>query len=235
MHLLWIDYVMIVLPGFLVTIWAHIRIARAFTAGRKIASASESSGAETAALIMEAGNVGDVAIEPVSGELGNYYDAAHRTLRLSPEIFEGRSSTAVGVAAHEAGHAIQHAQGYPGLIVRNAVVPWAVLGCQICWILLAAGFWLGMMRLIVVAIGLFWLHLLVELANLPVELDASRRAREILGTEGLADDEWIARVANAVAWTHVAIVLWPPSGPRSIVGRRSKQGSRTIKAGDDRA
>ncbi len=176
MHLLWIDYLMIVFPGFLVTIWAHLRIARAFTAGTGIASASGLSGAETAAIIMEAGNVDDVAIVPVSGELGNYYDAARRTLRLSPKIFEGRSSTAVAVAAHEAGHAIQHAKGYPGLIVRNAVVPWTVLGCQICWILLAAGFWLGMMRLIVLAIGLFWLHLLVQLANLPVELDASRRA-----------------------------------------------------------
>jgi Zn-dependent membrane protease YugP len=211
MNLLWIDYLTIALPGILLTIWARVRIVRANAAGARINASSELSGAETAALVMEAAGVPRVEIVPASGELSNHYDAARRVLRLSRDVFEGRSLTAVGVAAHEAGHAIQDSAGYPGLIVRNATVPWTVLGSQVCWLFLAAGLWLGMMRLIVLAIGLFWLLLLIQLANVPVELDASRRAREILGSSGLVTDEEVervARVSNAAAWTYVAAVLW---------------------------
>jgi Zn-dependent membrane protease YugP len=211
MNLLWIDYLTIALPGILLTIWARVRIVRANAAGARITASSELSGAETAALVMEAAGVPRVEIVPASGELSNHYDAARRVLRLSRDVFEGRSLTAVGVAAHEAGHAIQDSAGYPGLIVRNATVPWAVLGSQVCWLFLAAGLWLGMMRLIVLAIGLFWLLLLIQLANMPVERDASRRAREILGPNGLVTDEEVervARVSNAAAWTYVAAVLW---------------------------
>jgi uncharacterized protein len=238
MNLLWIDYLMIVLPGILLTIWARARIVRANAAGARIGAASELSGAESAALVMETGGVADVAIEPASGELSNYYDPPRRTLRLSRDIFESRSLTAAALAAHEAGHAIQHAARYPGLILRNAIVPVTVLGSQVCWILVAAGLWLGMMRLIVLAIGLFWLHLLIQLANVPAELDASRRARVILRSAGVVsaeEDELVARVANAAAWTHVAAAFWGNSDRWSWVARASKPGSRSVEAGDNGA
>ena len=89
-----------------------------------------------------------------------------RLLRLSRGVREARSLTALGIAAHEAGHAIQQAAGYPGLVARNLVVPWTGLGSQVCWVLMVAGLWLGMERLIVLAIMLFSLSLVLQLLNL---------------------------------------------------------------------
>ncbi len=226
MVLLWIDYAMISLPGILVATWAQVRILRANAEGDRIDSAAQTSGAETAALVIEAGGVPSLEIEPASGELSHYYDADRKRLRLSRDVFDGRSLTAMGISAHEAAHAIQHSEGYRGLIVRNAVVPLALLGSQVCWILLMAGLWLGMARLIVLAIGLFWIHLLIQLANVPVELDASRRAREALRSEGLVtadEDGLVARIANAAAWTDVATVLWGNTGQWLFRSRRWKR------------
>ena len=210
MNLLWIDYLTIVLPGILLTLWANARIARAYTAASRIASASGLTGAEAAEEVLQASGVRDVEIVPSSGELSNHYDPSRGQLRLSKAVYEGGSLADVGAAVHEAGHAIQDAAAYPGLAVRNIIVPWTNLASQVVWILFMAGLLLGMMRLIVLAIGLFLLLLLIQLINLPVELDASRRGREFLLSTGFVNgdqDPVVTRVSNAAAWTHVAATL----------------------------
>ncbi len=215
MNLLWFDYAIIAMPAILIAIWAQTRILQALAASSKRTTAAELTGAELAEAVMNAGGAMWVEIEPASGELGNYYDPDRKTLRLSREILEGRSIAAIAIAVREAGHAIQDAAGYRGLLIRNLIAPWTVLGTQVCWIVLAAGLWLGMMRLIVLAVGLFWLHLFIQLVNVPVEIDASRRGREMLLSTGAVtaeEDQEIARVSNIIAWTYVASTLFGTQG-----------------------
>ncbi len=234
MNLIWFDYVMIVLPGILLSLWANIRIARAYRAAWRIASTSCLTGAEAASEVMLAGGVTDVEIAPSTGELSNHFDPDRNVLRLSRAVHEGGSLAAVGAAVHEAGHAIQEAAGYPGLAVRNVIVPWTNLGAQVVWILLAAGVWLGMLRLIVLAIGLFYLILLAQLTNLPVELDASRRGREFLLSTGYVNGDEVpvvTRISNAVAWTYVAAT---PTGGFSIVDGLDRLMSATPRSLRDR-
>ena len=208
--LLWIDYLLLSLPGLLLTLWAQARIIRAYAAGARVWAVSGLSGEEVAEWVMRAGGVLDAEIEQASGALSDHYDAGHRLLRLSRGVHQGRSLTALGIAAHEAGHAIQQAAGVPGLLVRNRLVPWVGLVAQVCGILLVAGLWLGMERLVVLALLLFALSLVLQLLNLPVEIDASRRGREVLLAEGLVsieEEPLLARVMNAAAWTSVAATL----------------------------
>jgi Zn-dependent membrane protease YugP len=161
-------------------------------------------------MVMRAEGVTGVGIEPVRGELSDHYDPRHKVLRLSHGVFEGRSLAALGVAAHEAGHAIQDATGYPGLVMRNLIVPLAGIGSQAFWLLIAAGLLLGMMRLVLLGIILFSLLVVFQLVNLPVEFDASRRGRRILLSAGMispAEERPVADVLNAAAWTYVAATL----------------------------
>ncbi len=151
-----------------------------------------------------------VQIEEVPGQLTDHYSPTEKTLRLSPDVYEGRSVASVGIAAHEVGHAIQDARGYPLLVVRNAIVPLANFGSAAGMILLLIGFVLGMAGLIYVGIAVFSLTVLFQVVNLPVEFDASRRARKELVRTGLitADEEpQVAKVLNAAALTYVAATL----------------------------
>jgi Zn-dependent membrane protease YugP len=226
--MIWIDYCLLSLPSVLLTGWAQAEIMRAYTAGSRLPAASGLTGAQTAEAVLRAGGATRVGIEPAAGELSDHYDASHKVLRLSRGVCEGRSLAALGVAAHEAGHAIQDASGDRRLVARNVLVPWTALGSQVYWILIAAGVWLGMERLILLGIILFSLMLVFQLLNLPVELDASRRGREVLVSAGLVNAEevpLVARVMNATAWTSVAATLtgvlspWTNPGPSRRSGR----------------
>ncbi len=204
------DYLLAAFPGFLITIWAQWRIVRAYAAGSKVPAASGQTGAEAARAVLIANGLSAIAIEPAAGELSNHYDPLRKVLRLSHRIHDGRSLAALGVAAHEAGHAIQDAAAYPGLVVRNWVVPLAGIGSQLFWLLMLAGLLLGMDRLILAAIVLFSSVLILQLLNLPVELDASRRGRLALRTTGIIEVEeepFTVAVLNAAAWTYVALTL----------------------------
>jgi Zn-dependent membrane protease YugP len=205
-----IDYFLFLLPGIALSIWAQIRISRAYAAGSRIPAGSGVTGAEAASLVMRAGGVTGVGIEPVAGELSDHYDPRHKVLRLSRDVYAGRSLAALGVAAHEAGHALQDASGYPGLVARNAIVPLASLGSQVFWIVILAGLLLNWVRLILLGIILFSLVVVFQLVNLPVEFNASRRARQMLLSTGMVnteEDEVVARVLDAAAWTYVAATL----------------------------
>jgi Zn-dependent membrane protease YugP len=222
--MIWFDYVLLLLPALALSMWAQVRILRAHAAASRFPAGSGPSGAETARLVMRAGGVTGIEIEPASGELSDHYDPRDKVLRLSRGVHAGRSLAAMGVAAHEAGHAIQDAAGYPGLVARDLIVPLAGLGSQVFWLLIAAGILLGMLRLIVLAVVLFWLVVLLQVLNLPVELDASRRARQPLLSAGLVsaeEDPVVARVMNAAAWTSVAAAL---TGGLSLVALLNRFG-----------
>ncbi|MGO9470943.1 MAG: zinc metallopeptidase [Isosphaeraceae bacterium] len=218
-----LDYFLVAFPGFLITAWAQWRIVRAYAAGSKVPAASGRTGAEAARAVLNANGLSAIAIEPAAGELSNHYDPLRKVLRLSRRMHDGRSLTALGVASHEVGHAIQDAAAYPGLVVRNLVVPLAGIGSQLFWLLLLAGLVLGMDRLILAGLVLFSSVLILQLLNLPVELDASRRARQALLVEHLleSDEEQIvANVQTAAAWTYVAAAA--TGGPGLIFWSRDR-------------
>jgi Zn-dependent membrane protease YugP len=162
---------------------------------------------------MAVAGVAGVAIEPVAGVLTDHYDPRHKVLRLSPDVYSGRSLSALGIAAHEAGHAIQDATRYPLLVVRNGLVPMASLGSNLAWVLMIVGFALMSMQsawgqsMILIGIVAFSLTVLFQLVNLPVEFDASRRARLLLVRNGIVTEQEVVvvnRVLSAAAMTYVA-------------------------------
>ncbi|MEA2528195.1 MAG: uncharacterized protein QOF73_5422, partial [Thermomicrobiales bacterium] len=154
----------------------------------------------------------DVAIEAVPGELTDHYDPRSRVLRLSEGVYGRRSVAAVAIAAHEAGHAIQHARAYAPLKARTAIVPVVNIGSNLGFIVLLLGVVIGNMGLGWVGVGLFALATVFALITLPVEFDASKRARQALVSTGIidggvgsgAEGQGVARVLNAAAWTYVA-------------------------------
>src|SRR5271166_1324847 len=205
--LLDIDYILLGMPGIALSLWAQWRIVSACSAASRLPALSGLTGSEAARRLMQASGVGPVEITPASGQLSNHYDPSRKVLRLSQSVCSGRSLAALGVAAHEAGHAIQQASRHPGLIIRDMIVPTASLGSIAFWLLILAGLFLGMFRLIIWGLALFSLLVLVQLLNLPIELDASRRARGKLLEAGLISaeqDPVISRVMKAAAWTYVA-------------------------------
>jgi Zn-dependent membrane protease YugP len=205
-----VEYLLYALPGLAIASWAQVRIWRAYTVGSRIPVRTGLTGGEAAIDVMRAAGAEDVSIERAEGELCDHYDAPRKVLRLSGWVHEGRSLAAVAIAAHEAGHAIQGAARYPGLIVRNMIVPLACIGSTCCWLLVISGLLIGMAQLIWLGIVLFSLAVGLQLVNLPGEFDASRRAGEILRKTGVisSDEVAIARmVMNAAALTYVALAL----------------------------
>ena len=182
----------------------------AYKRASKVPASSGYSGAETADVLLHSAGVDGVQIEPTQGFLSDHYVPGQKVLRLSPAVYAGRSLAAVGIAAHESGHAIQDARHYPLLVMRNALVPLAGIGSNLSWIVIIAGFWLHFAGLIYLGIFLFAGVVLFQLVNLPVEFDASRRARLALVHTGLVtpeEDVEVARVLNAAALTYVAATL----------------------------
>jgi uncharacterized protein len=209
-------YLVLLAPGLLLALWAQWRTHSAFSQGREVPAESGLTGAEAAAEVMRAGGVSGVAIEPVEGFLTDHYDPGGKVLRLSPDVYYGQSLSAVGVAAHEAGHVIQDATRYPLLVVRNGLVPMASIGSGLSWILVMIGFALMAAQsvwgqpVLLIGIGAFSLTVMFQLVNLPVEFDASRRARLMLVDHGIVseqEDTVVKRVMDAAALTYVAATL----------------------------
>lgn len=208
----WFDplYLLFVGPALLLTMIAQARVTSAFHRAKELPAPVGLTGAQVAAELLRRSGVPGVAIEPAQGFLSDHYDPTHRRLRLSPDVYEGRSLAAFGVAAHEAGHAIQHGQGYAPLRFRNGLVAFASLGGWASWVVLLAGIVLMSAKLFLVGIVLFSGTVLFQLVNLPVEFDASRRARRLLQELGLVrgeDDREVGKVLNAAALTYVAATL----------------------------
>jgi Zn-dependent membrane protease YugP len=209
-------YFLFLAPAMLLALWAQWRVRSAFAEASRIRAASGLSGAEAADAVMRTGHVPDVAIEPVQGFMTDHYDPRNKVLRLSPEVYGGRSLAALGVAAHEAGHAMQDAYHYAPLRIRNGLVPFASLGGGLAWLIIFAGFILAQVNhalgnsLVLVGIGGFSLVVVFQLVNLPVEFDASRRARVALIDGGLIsqdEDVYVKKVLDAAALTYVAATV----------------------------
>lgn len=195
-------------PALLLMMWAQARIRSTYRRASRVAAPL--SGAAAAQHILQTCGIYDVQIEPTRGFLSDHYDPRHKVLRLSPEVYQGRSAAAVGIAAHEAGHAIQDAKQYLPLVVRNAAVPAANVGSSVSLILLILGMLMSSQPLVWLGILAFAAIVFFQLVNLPVEFDASNRAKQLLGDLGIVDDEGAAAVRsvlNAAAWTYVAATL----------------------------
>ena len=204
-YILWV-----LIPGMLLSGWATWRVKRAYHRAAEIPAASGVTGAQAAAKIMLDAGMDHVAIEQTQGWLSDHYDPSQKVLRLSPDVYHGRSLAALGIAAHEAGHALQDARNYAPLVIRNAIVPMASIGSNLSYIVLIAGVLLQAASLVLVGVALFAGVVVFQLINLPCEFNASSRARQELQTLGLVtgqEDGEVKRVLNAAAMTYVAGVI----------------------------
>jgi len=203
-------YFLFLLPAIPLSAWAQLKVRSAFAKASEVRPASGMSGAEAGAAILSSYGLSGVRVEMTQGFLGDHYDPRAKVLRLSPDVYQGRSLAAVGVAAHEAGHALQDAQGYVPLVVRNAIVPTASIGSNLSWVLLLLGFMLQSFSLIAFGIALFSVVVLFQIINLPVEYNASARAKEILIKYNIiapSERGTVSSVLDAAALTYVAATI----------------------------
>lgn len=200
-------YLLIVGPGMLLSIIAQIWVKSAFSRFSQVGVASGLSGADAAQRIVKRAGIG-VRVERVDGFLSDHYDPRDKVLRLSSGVHDGRSVASIGVAAHEAGHALQDASGYAPLRFRTAMVPTTSIGSKLAWPLMIIGFIFHFAGLLYAGIILFSAVVLFQLITLPVEIDASRRAMALVRTEGIVANEAEAAgartVLTAAAMTYVA-------------------------------
>lgn len=203
-------YFILLAPAMLLATWAQWRVKSTYAAASQIPAQSGLTGAAAAAEIMRSEGIDNVSIEPVGGYLSDHYDPSHKVLRLSEGVYGSRSLAALGIAAHEAGHALQDAHRYSPLVVRNLIVPVASIGSNAAWLIFGVGFFMHWSGLLLAGIALFSATVVFQLVNLPVEFDASRRARRQLQMSGLItadEDREVGRVLNAAALTYVAGTL----------------------------
>ncbi len=195
-------------PALLLAIWAQFKVRSTYAAAMR--EPASMSGAMAARQVLDGAGLHHVGIEMVPGHLSDHYDPRDKVLRLSPEVFQSRSLAAVGIAAHEAGHAIQHAHGYAPLAIRTAAVPAASFGSGVSYFLLFLGIILNVPYLLWAGIFAFGAVVFFQLVNLPVEFNASSRAKAELVSLGIVrhqDMGAVNSVLNATALTYVAATL----------------------------
>jgi Zn-dependent membrane protease YugP len=188
-------------------LWAQLKVKRTFAKYSQVKPRNGMSGAEAAAAVLRTSGLPNLGIKPVAGRLTDHYDPRNRTLNLSADVGQASSLAALGVAAHEAGHAIQDARGYAPMRIRQALVPAATVGQSLWFLPVILGLILGLTGLVTVGLILFAAIVLFQLVTLPVEFDASKRALVALEGQGLlaADEVPGARaVLNAAALTYIA-------------------------------
>jgi uncharacterized protein len=207
-----ITYLLFTIPPLLLGLYAQAKVKRTFAEYSQVRPANGMSGAQAAAAVMQSSGLPNLAIEPIDGHLSDHYDPTTKTLRLSADVGSTSSVAALGVAAHEAGHAVQDARGYLPMRIRQSIVPIANIGSMF-WIWPAMG---GLLlgaesafgsTLFIVGIGLFAAVVLFQLITLPVEFDASKRALVALESQGLLAPSEVPgakAVLNAAALTYVA-------------------------------
>ena len=201
----------VMLPGLVIGIWAQAKLHFAFSKYSQVPVASGLTGAQAARRILDNAGLTDMPVEEVEGKLSDHYDPTKRALFLSTDNFHGSSIAAVGVAAHEAGHALQHQSAYTMLNLRMALVPITQFSSTAYGIILLLGFFLGMMKIMLpIVIVLFSIITLFQLITLPVEYDASARAKEQLFRLGLVRETeraGVSKVLHAAALTYVAALV----------------------------
>jgi Zn-dependent membrane protease YugP len=203
-------YFLFMIPGLLLSFWASWRVKSTFRRYSEVASARGYTGAEAARELVQRRGIEGVRVEETPGFLSDHYDPGARVLRLSPEVYRGRSLAALGVAAHEAGHAIQHAKGYGPLKWRSWIVKPAMIGSNLSMFFILGGGALNALGLVWIGIALFSLFVVFTLVTLPVEFDASNRAVVALQEIGIitpAEAPGAGAVLRAAAMTYVAAAI----------------------------
>ena len=199
---------MLIIISALISLFAQFLVNSRFSKYSRVRSRSGMTGAQAAERILQSQGIYDVAIQRVSGKLTDHYDPRHKTLNLSDAVYASTSVAAVGVAAHECGHAIQHARGYAPLSFRSALVPVANIGSQLSWLFIILGiFFGGSHTLIMIGILMFSAAVLFQLVTLPVEFNASGRALKLLSETGILQKDEVSdtrKVLSAAALTYVA-------------------------------
>ncbi|MCK5058423.1 MAG: zinc metallopeptidase [Candidatus Aminicenantes bacterium] len=200
-------YWIMMLPVLALSAFASFRVKSAFNKYSKIGSRSGKTGAEVAEEILRRNGLSHVGVSKARGFLSDHYDPGKKVVKLSPNVFNSKSVAAVGIAAHETGHAVQHAKAYGPLTLRNTMVPIASIGSNFAWIIIIAGFFLNMFGLVKIGIVLFSVVVFFQLITLPVEFNASARAKRMLQEYGLVsqgDVQGVNAVLSAAAMTYVA-------------------------------
>jgi uncharacterized protein len=201
-------YFMMIAPAMLLAVWAQFRIKSAYARAQQ--QPAPLSGAAAARHILDQAGLQNVSIEMVPGEMTDHYDPREKVLRLSSDVYQSRSLAAVGIAAHESGHALQDAKNYAPLAIRNAVVPAAGIGTNVSFLFFILGMIFSLPALIWAGIILFSGFVFFQVVNLPVEFDASARAKHELVALGIVpqqDMPYVNSVLNAAALTYVAATL----------------------------
>ena len=203
-------YFLLLIPVFLLSIWAQIQVSGNFRRYSQAPNRRRITGAQAAEAVLRAHGVYDVPIRPCRGNLTDHYDPRDNTIYLSDGVYGAATVAAVGVAAHEAGHAVQYAVGYGPVRLRTAIIPATQLGSRFSFILLFIGLLLYSQSLFLAGIILFGLTTFFQLVTLPVEFNASHRALETIEGTGLLDGEetyGARKVLRAAALTYVAALL----------------------------
>ena len=220
-------YWMILVPAFLIALLAQLNVSSTFNRYSRVACRRGLPGAQAAEEVLRAHGVYGVRIERVAGKLSDHYDPRSNVIRLSDAVYGSNSIAAVGVAAHEAGHAVQYAQEYGPIKVRGAIIPVCNFSSQISILLIVLGFALYSRPLFAVGVLLFAVATVFQLVTLPVEFDASRRAIRSLGSTHLLDDQELRgakKVLGAAAMTYVAALLVSIAHPlRYILASNSRR------------
>ncbi|HZJ57751.1 MAG TPA: zinc metallopeptidase [Clostridia bacterium] len=198
---------LILLPALILSFYAQYKVQSTFNRFIRVANYGGYTGAEVARKILDTMGLADIPVNRTGGHLTDHYDPRKKVLRLSDAVYNGRSIASIGVAAHEAGHALQHANGYAPLSIRNAIVPVANFGSHGAFLFIFLGLVMGATVMLDIGIYLFLGVVAFQLITLPVEFNASSRAVELLSIQGFVTREEegnVKKVLNAAALTYVA-------------------------------
>jgi uncharacterized protein len=203
-------YLLFIAPGLLLSLWASFRVKTTFKKYSQVRSQRGMTGAQAAYELMRRAGITDVEVVRTNGMLSDHYNPVTKKLALSEPVYDSTSVAALGVATHEAGHAIQHARHYAPLWVRSALVPTANIGSSLGYIVMAMGLMFQSTNMVVIGAVLFSAVLLFQVVTLPVEFDASRRAKQLVTEYGIVtmdERKGVNAVLNAAALTYVAAAI----------------------------
>ncbi len=203
-------YFMFALPGLIVALYAQAKVKSNYSKYSKIINSSGYTGADVAQLILRSNGITNVQVRRISGNLTDNFNPKDNCIYLSDGVFGSNTIAAVGIAAHEAGHAVQHAQSYAPVKLRSALVPICNFGAGVSPFLILLGYFMQMEVLLFLALGVFLLSVLFQLVTLPVEFDASSRALQAIKQSGVLnpqEQKGAKKVLSAAALTYVAALL----------------------------
>jgi Zn-dependent membrane protease YugP len=203
-------YFLFIGPALLLSLWASFRTKSAFNKYSRVRTMRGLTGAQAAQILLDQAGIGDVKIVATHGTLTDHYNPVTKTLALSEPVYASNSVAAVGVACHEAGHAIQHARAYKPLWLRSALVPTAGIGSSLGYMVMLGGLLFSSTNMVLIGAMLFSAVLLFQVVTLPVEFDASARAKKLAFANGIVLDQeraGMSKVLNAAALTYVAAAV----------------------------